>query len=240
MTFKVICILSSCILFSSKILTGQDLDFDSDSIYYTPIPKAGGISKKERRVRLRNFHCLRGTLKTRGPVYFLSLQTGALVGCNSCSNGEGVTTTVSLANGITIGKKARVSVGLGFDSYTGWTTLPAFASLSWDVFGNRDRNALFVQFNYGTSKAWKQKHYLENGFAGAEGRRMLVPQFGYRIKYHNLNVSFVTGVKLQRVLSFYEYPTWHWVDGESRQGTNKSTIRQDMSRLMVTMSVGWK
>ena len=238
MTFRVTILVSMFILFSSEILKGQD--FDADSIYYTPIPKTYGLTGKETRVIRRNLQDTRDTILTRGPVYFLSLQTGPLFGCSSCGDGEGVSFTSSFANGITIGKKIRIGAGLGFDSYTGWTTLPAFASLSWDVFGNRNCNAVFVQFNYGTSKAWIQKPYQGQGFKRSEGGRMLAPQLGYRIKYHDLNISLVIGAKLQRVFSFYENPTWHWVDGESRQGTSQSTIQQDMIRFMVTMSVGWK
>lgn len=235
MRLKGIILFFIIILFSCKTLPGQD--FDGDSVYYTPIPKSYGLSKKNKTVRHTNFQ---DTILIRRHVYFLSLQTGALVGCSSCSDGKDVSFTFSFVNGITIGEKIRAGIGLGFDSYVGWQTLPAFTSLSWDVFGNKDRNALFIQFTYGISKGWNQKSYQGYGFERAEGGRMFAPQLGYRMKYRDLNLSLAVGAKLQRVFSFYEYPTGNWVNGENQPGTSKSTIKQDMSRLMITMAVGWR
>ena len=68
---------------------------------------------------------------------------------------------------------------------------------------------------------------------------MFSPQAGYRVKYHDLNLSFAVGVKFQRVFSYYEYSAWTMVNGEYQQGTNNSIVRQDMSRLMITMGVGF-
>jgi hypothetical protein len=217
----------------SGILSAQD--FDGDSVYYTPIPKPGSAKKKRWHTTSQDTATVNQKFN-----YFFSTQIGSLIGCTDCANGKDVTSTISVLNGVAVGKKFRAGIGFGFDSYVGWQTLPAFASLSWDIFGSKDRDALFIQLNYGMSKAWRLKSYRGYGFKSDEGGRIISPQLGYRLKYHHLNLSLAAGFKLQRVFSYYEYPTWNWFNNEYQQGTSKSTIKQDMSRFMITMAVGWR
>lgn len=202
-----------------------------DSVQYTPIPipvvkekkahDSGETSKRDRKV-----------------VYFLLLQSGALVGCSQCGDATDVSFTTSAVNGVTIAKKIQAGVGLGFDTYLGWQTLPVYTSLGYDLFGSKNGNAFFIQLNYGYSKAWRLESFRGYSFERAEGGRMFASQAGYRIKYHDLNFSFMAGVKFQRVFSYYAYPTWNLFNGEYQQGTNNTTVKQDMSRLMITMAVG--
>ena len=226
----------SIFLFSYNVLPAQD--FDGDSVYYTSIPKPVVPHKKNRSARNEKFKDT--VFLDQKPIYFFSIQSGSLIGCNDCSKGKDVSSTLSIVNGVTIRGKIRAGIGLGFDSYVGWHTSPAFVSLSWDVIGNKNRSAFFIQLACGYSKAWRQKSYQTYAFQKAEGGRMLAPQLGYRLKYHDLNLSLAVGTKLQRVFSYYEYPTWRWVNGAYQPGTDKSTIKQDMSRLTVTMIVGWR
>jgi len=203
------------VLLCSDQLSAQAIR--GDSVYHTPISKSPGKSIN----------------------YFFYLQAGLLIGCSSCDDGKDVSSSTALVNGISIKKKLRAGIGLGFDSYVGWITMPTYASLSWDVFGNKNRNAFFVQVNYGVAKAWKQS-YQEYGFDKAEGGRMIYPLAGYRIKYHDLSIFLALGYKMQRVHSYYKYPTWNWVNGEFQQGTSSTTVKQDMNRLMITMALGWR
>jgi hypothetical protein len=202
-----------------------------DSVQYTPIPipvvkekkidNADGTSKRDRKV-----------------AYFLILQSGALVGCSQCGDATDVSFTTSAVNGVTIAKKIQAGIGVGFDTYLGWQTLPVYASLGYDLFGNKNGNAFFIRLNYGFSKAWRLDSFRGYSFQKAEGGRMFAPQAGYRIKYHDLNLSFAVGVRFQRVFSYYEYPTWTMVNGEYQPSTNNSIVKQDMTRLMITMAVG--
>ena len=227
-----------CLLLSvGSELCAQNSDADS---YYTPIPNPPSLSKRSK-IGTKPYR--KDTIflnRERKHYYFISLQTASLVGCNSCGKAKDVTTSISLLNGVTLGKKIRTGIGIGFDSYVGWQTLPAVASISWDVLGNKNRNALFIQLNYGFSKAWRQKSDQDYAYKRAEGGRMFSPVMGYRVKYHDLNLALAVGVRKQRVFSFYEYPTWNWVNGEYQPATTKSTIKQDMSRLMISLAVGWR
>lgn len=225
------CIFLFCIFSASLLASGQRVS--DDSISYTPIPlpdelKSGAKKEAGPIVGSRKF------------VYYLSFNVGSLFGCSDCSEAAGVSSSFSAVNGVTIGKKIRVGIGAGFDSYLNWSAVPVLASASWDLWGNRNSNAFFLQLNYGYSKAWMVGGMQGYGFDRAEGGRMFLPQIGYRLKYHDINLSFMTGLKLQRVASYYKYPTWNWVNGEYRQGTNLSKIEENMSRLMISVAVGWK
>lgn len=225
------------LLFSYNTISAQD--FDGDSIYYTPIPKPQAHKLKVKLTKPFRSHDTT-FVNNKKPDYFFLLQTGSLIGCHDCGAGKDITSASTFVNGITLGKKGRAGAGIGFDSFIGWHALPVFASMSWDLIGNKNRNAFFIQLNYGVAKAWRQKSNQDYGFQRAEGGRMLSPQVGYRIKYHDLRLSLSVGAKMQRVFTFYEYPTWAWVNGEYQPTTTTSTIKQNMSRLLVSMAVGWK
>jgi hypothetical protein len=210
---------------------GQHVDDDSVSYTPIPLPVPESITKKK---------FLSDSIFTnRKPVYFFSLNVGSLFGCNNCIDAAGVSTTFSAANGVAF-KKLRVGVAGGFDSYLGWNAIPVSAVVSWDLWGNRNRNAFFIQLNYGHSKAWMINALHPYGFDKAKGGRMFSPQVGYRIKYHDINISLLTGIKLQRVFAYYKYPTWNWNGFEYIQGTNFSKVEENISRFMVSVSVGWK
>jgi hypothetical protein len=217
-------------------------DVGADSVSYTPIPKTYGRKVRKEKTPKKMDTIFLNSMKTSSfkKNYFFSLQSGSLIGCASCLEGADVTSTLAVVNGITIGKKLRTGIGLGFDSYEGWKTIPVFASASWDWFGSKNQNAFFVQLNYGVAKAWRQKGYASYGYLRSEGDRMLSPQIGYRFKYHDLNLSLAVGAKLQRVFSFFEYPNWAWRDDRYVPTTTSSITKQDMNRFMVTVAVGWK
>lgn len=174
--------------------------------------------------------------------YFFRLQTGALIGCNDCSEKKEISFTTSMVHGLTLRNKLRVGVGVGFDSYANWQTLPVFGSLSWDLLTDRNDNALFIQFDHGWAKSWPSITTRAYGYKGADGGRTYGLNLGYRIKYHDLRVSFALGLKAQNVLSYYEYPTYYIsITGRQVEG-NPSTqvIEEELRRFQLTMAIGWK
>jgi hypothetical protein len=211
-------------------------DFDSDSVYYTPIP-----SSNEKQARQRGiFHDTVENDRQYG--YFFNLQVGSLVGCNDCSEGKEITFTASTIHGVTIGKKFRTGVGIGLDSYYNWQTMPVFISISTDVFGTKNTNAIFIQINYGWSQSWRNDPYEEYGLKDTDGGTMFGTQLGYRIKYHDIKISLSIGTKYQRVYTNYEYPTYYYTEeGVMKQGTPSTTIiQQSMNRFMFALTIGWK
>lgn len=211
-------------------------DFEADSIYYTPISKKTGNKPTPKKI-------FEDTITRRGGFeYFFNVQVGSLVGCNDCGQGKDVTTTATTVHGVTIGRKLRVGGGIGLDSYRAWQTLPIFGSVSWDLLGTRNTQALFVQFQYGwAAGAWRRHEPWDTNFE-VDGRQMINPGIGYRIKYHDVTIALAAGAKIQRVLTTWEYPSYYYTqEGMWVEGTpNKTTIREDMSRFMITMVIGWK
>ena len=211
-------------------------NFDADSIHYTPILVR--VEKQDHRSKV----FLDTIITDKKITYFFNLQVGSLIGCNDCSAGKEITFTSSTTHGITIGKKLRTGVGIGLDSYYEWHTMPLFGSVSWDVLGTKNTSAVFVQFNYGWSKSWRNESHQGYGFESVDGGRMVSTQLGYRLKYYDLRISLSVGTKYQRVSANYEFPTYYyteeglWVQGSS----STRTIQESMNRLMFSLTVGWK
>jgi len=177
--------------------------------------------------------------------YFFNIQTGALIGCNECDKGKEFTFSAATVQGITIGKKFRTGIGLGFDSYQNWQTIPLYGMASWDLIGNKTKNALFVQINYGWAHPWfvrdgSYANYSSDPFSNVAGGRMLNPQIGYRIKYYNLKLSMAIGYKFQRM--HYSKPSYYYTNCLTCDFPQQTLdeVTQDMNRVQLMMSIGWK
>jgi hypothetical protein len=176
--------------------------------------------------------------------YFFNVQMGSLIGCNNCGNGRDVTFTTATTHGVTIGKKLRTGLGIGFDSYANWQTLPVFGSVSFDLIGNKKSNAVFVQLNYGWAHPWFVRnnlynYYTSDPYGGIAGGRMINPSIGYRLKYHEMKLSIGVGYKYQRI--FYKSEPYYACPACLYQAPqNALDVTQEMNRLQVIMSVGWR
>ena len=207
---------------------------NSDSVYYSPIAKP--IAKQ----KIKNE---KAGESTRSIEYFFNVQSGVLVGCNDCGKGKEFTFSAATVNGITIGKKFRTGVGLGFDSYQNWQTLPLFGMASWDLIGSKNKNALFVQIAYGWAHPWFVRdgfysNYTSDPFSIVKGGKMVNPQIGYRIKYYNLRLSMTVGYKFQRI--FYKQPNYFYCPTCDFPQLSFDEVTHDMNRVQLVMSVGWK
>jgi hypothetical protein len=174
--------------------------------------------------------------------YFFNVQVGALVGCNDCLVDKEVSFTASTVHGITVGNKFRLGGGIGFDAYYSWQTVPFFASLSWDVLGTKNTNALFVQVNYGYSSPWRTEKIIEYGETSVDGGQMFYGMAGFRLKYYDLRIAFTVGGKVQQVSTEFQSPTWYLdVNGNPIQGTSsRSVIDETMKRLAIGVTIGWR
>ncbi len=204
-------------------------NYEADSVYYTPIPKP---QPKTRKVKAEV------ELPTKLFSYFFNLQMGGLFG-------KEVTFTTTSVHGVTIGKKLRVGFGIGYDYYKNWQTTPVYGMASWDLIGNRNKNAVFLQMAYGwaspsyMSDAGYTYYYNNNPTAWCGGR-MINPQIGYRIKYYNVKIAMAIGYKFQRI--FYKQNSGIVDPGFSqfRYPYTALDVTQDLSRVQLIMSVGWK
>lgn len=207
-------------------------NYDADSVLYTPMPKNG--AKKIKLVDEEK--------NTKVVGYFFNVQFGSLIGCNNCGQGRDATFSAATVHGVTIGKKLRGGVGIGFDAYANWQTLPIFGSVSWDLIGNKNKGALFLQLNYGWAHPWFVRnnlynYYTTDPYGAVAGGRMINPSIGYRIKYHDLKIAIGVGYKYQRIF----YKTNYFCPYCDVYVPNQNLeITQDMNRLQLLMSVGWK
>lgn len=222
----------------NTVATTQAQDFEADSIYYSPIPRTSQTITKKTPRKIFNDT----TTNNNRFEYFFNFQLGPLIGCNDCGSRKDFTFTSSTLHGVTIGRKLRGGLGIGFDSYISWQTLPIYGSISWDLLGTKNTQALFVQFDYGWSMAWRQADEEEYGLKETQGGKMYNALVGYRIKYHDLKIGLSIGSKFQEAFLNYEYPTYYYaLDGTLIEGTpNTRKVKREMNRLMFTLSVGWK
>ena len=219
-------------------------DFDADSIYYTPIPKGKAAEQEKKSNPFKEVPAQPGdtAIRQRYIQYFFNVQVGSLIGCEDCVSDKEVTFTASTVHGVTIGDKFRIGGGIGFDSYYGWQTMPTFGSISWDLLGTRNTNALFLQLNYGFALPWRTEKQWDYRVTNFEGGQMVYGMAGLRLKYHDLRIAFTIGGKFQSVTSYYETPTFYYdVNGVPVQGASgKTTIAESMKRLALGVTIGWK
>jgi len=224
--------ITSLLVFATVVCKAQD--YAADSVYYSPIPKTEIGKQKKKGITTEEIQM------DKKLTYFFTIQSGALIGCKDCSFKKEVSFSASTIHGVTIGRKLRIGAGIGFDTYQNWQTMPLFGSVSWDLFGNRNKNAFFVQFNYGWAKAWASG-LTNNYFQKIEGGRMVSTLAGYRVKYHDLRLSFGIGYKYQSVAASYQYPRYYYdYIGRFAADANSYRLQESMNRLSLTMIFGWK
>ncbi len=175
--------------------------------------------------------------------YFFTFGMGSMIGCSQYkTTGKVVSFTASTVHGVRIGKRLSLGAGIGFDSYENWKTMPLFGAAYWDLFGNK--NKVFLQLNYGYAFPSINNQAREYGFKKEVGGKMVNPSLGYRINYGDIRLSFSVGYKFQRVFSNYEYPTWStciWCDFAPRAGSpSTKDVRTDIRRFVIDMTIGWK
>jgi hypothetical protein len=174
---------------------------------------------------------------TKSIRYFFNLSTGTLIGCADCKEGSEVTFSASTFQGLG-GKKWRAGVVLGYDSYYNLQTTPILATISFDLIGNRDRNALFIQAGYGPSFAWRNV-LPEYGYQNVEGGKSFSAQLGYRVRYYDLRLSFFVGTKVQNITTKYESPNYYYQYGRPQLGAASTTsVNQELNRIQVGVSIG--
>lgn len=179
-------------------------------------------------------------IKTKKLKYFFSLQTASLMGCDDCGKGKEITFSGAIIQGVRI-KNFGFGVGLGHDSYRDWNTAPVFLSVSWDMI--KQKNALVLKVDYGTSlKTWRYYpyDYAEYGYKETKGGSTFNPSLGYQVNSGKMHVTFGVGFKTQIIRDFYEFPSWRWTGTQYVEGDpSRRTVKHDLSRLMLSLAVGW-
>jgi hypothetical protein len=172
------------------------------------------------------------SLRKNKPVYFFLIQSGALL------NKQAALTT-STIHGIKIGNRLRAGLGIGYDSFKDWQTMPVFGSASWDFY-IINGNSLFAQLNYGWTpyvRNYAIKDYY--GFKKVRGGEYFSAMIGYRINSGNLSVALQAGFRHQKVEADYENIYYAWLSSYPSP-YNMQNLRQAMNRLAISLSIGFR
>ena len=161
------------------------------------------------------------------PSWFFSVHSGALLG----KNGHGTSATASVLQGVRY-KRASLGVGVGYDAYREWRTLPIFAALAYDFVRSPNR-AFFVELNTGFSKGWSTAGDESEFIYDSEGGFFYHPQIGYRTHHGRLTIYLAAGYKFQR-LQYGETPrSWIW-----GYPSGSVQVVRDIERLSIQMGIG--
>jgi hypothetical protein len=178
------------------------------------------------------------TGRTKMISYFFTFQSGTLIGCYDCKVAKEITFSAATIHGIKIGKKLRLGAGAGFDSYSDRQALPMFGSVSWDLFGKN--NTVFTQITYGWGYVWKPLKQQEFALVKTRGGEAFSAMVGYRIRYGDIGIALMGGYKFQSTTDYYAYSPSLFIYNRGYQSSSQQTIRENMNRLAISLSVGWK
>jgi hypothetical protein len=168
-----------------------------------------------------------------GVRYFLAISNGLQSG----EKGTSITTTSALVQGVTYGKRIHAGIGIGFDTYAGWQTMPLFGQLTYDLGGKK--NVVFAQVGYGWSHAWTQRapYTLPTN---DQGGKMFSAMIGYRIPMEDVKLFIMAGYKFQSTESVYDYsPLAAVTYPYGYQGYSQRT-EQNFERLVIAIGFGWR
>lgn len=153
--------------------------------------------------------------------WFFITHSGALLG----KKGYGTSATVSAMQAIRYERYA-FGIGVGYDAYYDWNTLPLFAGASYDLSKSKKRS-MFVQMNTGYSAAWNPGADRAEIVYFGGGGFFHHPLIGYKVKHGKVSIHFTAGYKWQRL-------TWSWVYPPS-----KTTMQRDIRRMSVQMGIAF-
>jgi len=158
------------------------------------------------------------------PAYFNQINSGILFGKKSAGN----TVMVSTLHGIRV-HRLFIGAGLGYEHYTERELMPVFASGAVALM-NPDHSHLFVELQYGYSKAWHSINNFDPYKYRERGGVMFNAQLGYRIKADKFSMYLKAGYKAQK-LKYEQY--LEWVNNYSNK------IERVMERLNASIGIGF-
>jgi hypothetical protein len=159
--------------------------------------------------------------------YFNSFHAGGLFGKKGSGSGE----SFSTIHGIRF-KRFAFGIGVGYDAYQEWRTLPVFASVTYDFLKLRD-NAFFIQINAGYSKAWYPLEEEDQFTYDRKRGPCAHPLIGYRIHSNKFDLYLTAGYKFQGINYLQTPRWWNWAPG------SKITVGRDIERISIQLGFGF-
>lgn len=175
----------------------------------------------------------RDSLVTKRPrlTYSNSFMIGGLFGKDGADN----TFTSNMNHGIRYGRLAT-GLGIGYDSYTDWRSMPVYGYAAVD-FAKIKHNTFFLYVSGGYSKLWygpesedgAPSYTVENG---GNFNSML----GCRIEANQYRIYIATGYKFQRL--DYSFSSQYWWD--STRPAPVTSVEMELNRFVIQLGFGWK
>lgn len=148
-------------------------------------------------------------------------------------DGQGTGLTTSLINGVRVNRIA-LGVGIGYDGYKNWNTVPVFGSASFDV-AKIKRNAFYLQMNVGY--AFASRILPDDGVVNdyrEYGSQMINAMAGYRLRADKYQLYIQAGHKYQ--VAHYSYnplPPW------SSEWGPRVSVEEELNRFVVAIGFGF-
>ena len=162
--------------------------------------------------------------------YSNSFIVGGLFG----EDGSGNTFSGAMNHGIRYGRLAT-GLGISFDSYTEWRSVPVYGYLSFDLLPIQN-NALFIFASGGYSHSWYGLEVQPGSTSyDAKGGGYFNSMLGYRIKANQYRIYVGCGYKFQRIN--YRYASIWWWD--TTIPAPSTSVEMDLNRFTVQIGFGW-
>ncbi|HET6539077.1 MAG TPA: hypothetical protein VFG46_01260 [Chryseolinea sp.] len=168
-----------------------------------------------------------GVPSKRKVIYYNNFLAGGLLGASGTGSGLTLSTTHGIRiNWLTLG------VGVGYDSYFDWKTVPVFGTIEAD-FAKVKRNAFFLQFNAGYADARRINREEWITDYKEYGGEMVSLMVGYKIRAEKFSMYVLAGHKFQEANFSYNPQPW-----SSFSSPPNYSVEENMNRFVVQLGFG--
>lgn len=176
------------------------------------------------------------SLKTKAVRYVFSVNSGVLF-CYDCMYESSTLALPSTIHGIQV-QNLRLGAGVGHTSFGPIRTLPYFGSISFDFFGKKSTNGVFMEFDYGGAHTWlgsPEQRGDQLKKVDAWGFSQI--SVGYAHRYEKLRFAAQLGFMKLKTIRRYRYNDgYYYLDYYIPP--YESSTNYEIKRLFVTVSVG--
>lgn len=180
------------------------------------------------------------SLKIKPVRYFFTLTSNVLL-CGSCQTDGGALALPTTIHGIRW-KKLRVGAGVGYTALGPTRLMPYFGSVTFNLFGKKRQNGVFIEFNYGGAHAWLAPVRVNNDFIDdVKSWGFTQLSAGYAFHHHGLRLAVQTGVqslKTQRIHSYGQGYDYRWGLMDDFVPPSQESFKYETTRAFVAISIG--
>lgn len=180
------------------------------------------------------------TVKAKPVRYAFTLNSNVLF-CGSCLAESSLVALPTTIHGIKW-RNWRVGAGVGYTSYGPVRAMPYFGSVTFNLFGKKKQNGLFLELNYGGAHAWLGPG-IRNGEWVESVRASNFAQLsaGYAFHYHGLRLAAQGGISTlitERTFDYGQYYNYTWGSQDFIVPPRREHVEYETTRAFLAISVG--